>query len=123
MGELLLKGAAHLKLYLPPVVDRVMPDLGTITGGTKVLIKGSGFDVSLGGIYCKFGEEIVAAQIINLETMIQCVSPAQAATGIKSLQISVDNKIFFIGSSEYTYLEELLTVTSVTPLEQDYWGT
>jgi len=65
-----------------------------------VLVKGHNFDVSLGGIFCKFGSaDPIAASIINLEDLIMCEAPALDPPTLTptpiNLEISVDNMHHF----------------------------
>jgi hypothetical protein len=52
-------------VYPVPEISQILPETGLETGNTKVIIHGSNLDISLGGIYCKFGESIVQATIIK----------------------------------------------------------
>lgn len=48
-------GQASVMFYSPPKIAQISPKLGSTAGGTKVLISGNGFQLDLGGVWCKFG--------------------------------------------------------------------
>jgi hypothetical protein len=57
----LLPATARVLFYDPLHITKFVPDSGDIAGGTEVYIEGYNFDVSYGGIYCRFGENVVKA--------------------------------------------------------------
>ena len=40
-----------------------------------MLVHGSNFDSSLGGIYCRFGANVVLAKVIDSDRIVQCITP------------------------------------------------
>jgi len=54
----------NLLVFPPPKILQVKPNLGLLSGNTQVILHGSGFDQTLGGIYAKFGQLIVKCQSI-----------------------------------------------------------
>ena len=68
-------GTGLFKYFVPPQITNFMPKLGTIRGGTTVLIYGTGF-VQYDTILCKFGDvgTIIHATPILTNEIIQCVT-------------------------------------------------
>jgi hypothetical protein len=52
----LIQETLQFIVYPEPVTDRILPNTGFVTGQTKVILHGHDYDLSLGGIYCRFGE-------------------------------------------------------------------
>jgi len=65
----------NILVYPQPSITKIEPNLGTVRGGTQVLIHGSNFDSSLGGIYCRFGSNVVLAKVIDSDRIVQCITP------------------------------------------------
>ena len=50
-----LHGHSKIKLYSAPLVHRLHPSRGAVTGGTEVLVVGENFNFGFGAISCLFG--------------------------------------------------------------------
>ena len=57
----MLPATARVLFYDPLYIIKFEPVNGDIAGGTEVFIEGYNFDVSYGGITCKFGSVVVPA--------------------------------------------------------------
>lgn len=58
------QGSGSVYFYTPPSFSDFSPDIGSVDGGTEIVIEGEHLDVDLGGIKCKFGTEEVDAEVI-----------------------------------------------------------
>ena len=72
----MLPGTVRVLFYDPLYIIKLEPGSGDIAGGTEVYIEGYNFDVSYGGITCKFGDTIVSAMPIENFKLIKCTAPA-----------------------------------------------
>jgi len=87
-------------IYLPPEVISILPDTGTISGGTSVTITGanlgSATGVSIGGNAC-------TSRSANTATSVTCITPAGVA-GTASVLVTTlggtnqDNNLFTFGT-------------------------
>ena len=59
-----LPGTARVLFYSPLEIIKLYPYNGALAGGTEVFIEGKNFDLSFGGLYCKFGAIKVQATAI-----------------------------------------------------------
>jgi len=71
----MLPGTARVLFYDPLHIIKFEPESGDIAGGTEVYIEGHNFDVSYGGIYCRFGNAVVKALPIENYKLVKCISP------------------------------------------------
>ena len=71
----MLPGTGRVLFYDPLHIIKFEPVSGDIAGGTEVYIEGFNFDVSYGGIKCKFGDAVVQALPIENYKLIKCISP------------------------------------------------
>jgi len=95
----MLPGTVRVLFYDPLHIKKLEPVSGDIAGGTEVYIEGYNFDVSYGGIYCKFGDNVVKAMAIENFKLIRCTSPPSrwSYTNDAVLSISVDGVNYFSG--------------------------
>jgi hypothetical protein len=95
----MLPGTARVLFYDPLHITKIEPVSGDVTGGTEVYIEGYNFDVSYGGIKCKFGNNIVQAQPIENYKLIKCIAPPSrwSYTNDAVVSISVDEVNYFSG--------------------------
>jgi hypothetical protein len=95
----MLPGTVRVLFYDPLHITKIEPVSGDIAGGTEVYIEGYNFDVSYGGIKCKFGNNIVQAQPIENYKFIKCIAPPSrwSYTNDAVLSISVDEINYFSG--------------------------
>jgi hypothetical protein len=61
---------------------KIVPDMGPITGGTRVAVIGANF-VDSGSLLCKFGESSSYAHFMNANRL-ECDVPVDASTGVHS---------------------------------------
>jgi hypothetical protein len=96
-----------------PIVAAVNPNTGPTTGGTAVIITGTGFLV---GATVKFSDTPVDIVNVNSETQITVVAPAAAAAGAADVRITTT-----AGTSpqteadKYTYTSLSPKIDSITP--------
>jgi IPT/TIG domain len=95
----MLPGTARVLFYDPPHISRIEPQSGDIAGGTEVYIEGYNFDVSYGGIWCKFGQTKVEALSIEQFKLIKCTAPASAKriSNDAKVSVSIDGINFYFG--------------------------
>ena len=78
-----LEGA--LKLAVPPAVGEIMPSIGTVSGGTEVVLTGFGFEAG-----CSVHVGSVAVDVVfESETRIRIVTPPHAGEG--SVDVAIKN--------------------------------
>lgn len=63
-----------------PTVTAVSPNQGPATGGTSVMITGTGFCNGAGATSVKFGATSAVSYVVNSDTSITAISPAGAGT-------------------------------------------
>lgn len=78
--------------YRPPFVYDIDPLMGPVRGGTEVFIHGSNFE-DTGSIRCKFGEDTVPGEYININEL-KCVSPPTDKPGYVTFQVAVHEDDF-----------------------------
>ncbi len=100
----MLPATGRVLYYSPPYITKIQPSNGAYSGGTEVYIEGVNFDISYGGIFCKFGEAKVDAVLIENQRLITCTSPPAIYPPIVgqishnvSLSVSVDGLNYFSG--------------------------
>ena len=118
--------------FQPPVISLISPNLGPVTGGTLILLKGSSFmpgkynqktEVMLLGMLCKFGELASAATFIDSSTLY-CVSPMTGSVAPVNLTLSLSEGAIFTPISKSGLLKgvSLTNVASTIPNTFFYYG-
>jgi hypothetical protein len=117
----LLDADAPLFFFTPiAAVERLFPTFGPTTGGTRVLVLGSGFaslrdagraqdEVPL----CRFGSATVPAEIVN-NTLVSCASPSATLPGPVRLQLSLDGRYFSNSNAVFEFTQPV-SVSSLAP--------
>jgi len=84
-------------------VTSVDPSTGPAAGGTAVAINGSGFSLSNGTVYVRFGDQVVKGQY-GSDSVIGAISPAGADGSTVEVEVSFDGTEFSTGSNvNFTY--------------------
>ena len=76
----MLPGTARVLFYDPLHIIRFEPQSGDLSGGTEVFVEGYNFDLSYGGIWCKFDGIKVQALSIEQYKLIKCIAPPSVKT-------------------------------------------
>ena len=92
-------------------ITSVVPNNGPVTGGTTVVIQGTGF-VS-GSSFCRFGTLAAASVTFNSPTQVTVTTPVQVA-GSVSLECSNDNVNYSVSTQQFIYFA-VLSVSAVSP--------
>ena len=71
----ILPATIRVLFYALPSIIQLTPTTGDVGGGTEVFIEGNNLDVSYGGIFCRFGDQIVNAILIEQQNLIKCILP------------------------------------------------
>ena len=72
-----------------PVSARV-PHGGPLAGGTRVVVLGAGFAAfATGHLKCRFGTEVVAAELVN-ETALVCTSLARGGASLEAVEVTLN---------------------------------
>eukprot|EP00557_Chaetoceros_sp_GSL56_P007760 CAMPEP_0176504942 /NCGR_PEP_ID=MMETSP0200_2-20121128/16223_1 /TAXON_ID=947934 /ORGANISM="Chaetoceros sp., Strain GSL56" /LENGTH=986 /DNA_ID=CAMNT_0017904449 /DNA_START=284 /DNA_END=3244 /DNA_ORIENTATION=- len=92
-------------------ISMIYPTFGSMHGGTKLMIKGEGFQTSKTNVaLCRIGEEMVEAEIFN-STLATCRTPPSTSTGTVLVQITFDQGRYYIPTtSMFTYVMEPVIV-------------
>jgi len=98
--------------FVAPYVVQIVPNLGIIEGGTRVIVLGANIRDTK-EIKCRFGENIVPGNYIN-ETSVWCIAPAGAALGPVDFSLATESNHFSAGNVQYTYIKTP-TISTVTP--------
>jgi hypothetical protein len=97
-------------------VSGLSPKLGPTSGGTRLLVTGSGFKTA-GEMYCGIGGKVVSARVLN-STALECATPALSlsarSTGAAAVEVSSNGVDFTASGLEFTY-QPPVHVTSVEP--------
>ena len=96
---------AFFKFIGNPRTLAITPSTGPSTGGTKVLVSGVNF-ISSESNYCKFGDYIVDAIVIE-STMMECEAPrlVSSHTGPVDFRVSSNAAYFTTDSVPFTYTD------------------
>jgi hypothetical protein len=88
-------------------VTKAIPALGSIEGGTSVLVSGNNFPPQI-DLQCEFGTVLSPAQFIS-SSHIQCSSPKHNITGLFPLKVrSYDNSMTsFKSTASFLYVPQL----------------
>jgi len=108
-------GKDHVAWYCDPLphVERVVPSSGSVSGGTTVIITGTGF-INRNALSCRFGSQHVPALWIS-EGQISCVTPTHSVDSVM-VEITTDGRHFssWDAGARYTYTQQE-TITDVRP--------
>lgn len=95
-------------------IASIFPDAGPVTGGTGVVLRGSG-DIDGDGLTCVFGGEIDSAARWVSPTEVQCAAPEWSVAGADvSLRLELDGAKVATAPSLFHYYEEPV-VESIYP--------
>jgi hypothetical protein len=95
-----------------PTISAISPASGPTTGGTTVIIKGSGFQ---SGAVVTFGALFAASIVVNGSAQIQAVTPVQSTGAVSVRVTNPDGGTVTLGSA-FTYVAPgAPTVTGVSP--------
>nr|WP_269330170.1 IPT/TIG domain-containing protein [Kineosporia babensis] len=98
-----------------PTVSGLAPVNGPISGGTTVVITGTGFATASGAAAVQFGGLNAASYTVNSDTQITAVTPAHAAGAVGVTISTADGGTSAAtAASTFTYIA-VPTVTSITP--------
>ena len=96
----------------PPTVTSIAPAEGTTTGGTEVVIKGTGFEE---GSTVTIGAAATGVEYVG-PTELKAKTAAASAAGKDKVVVALPDGVVSTGTTEFTYVEPP-TVTSITPAE------
>ncbi|SNS18453.1 IPT/TIG domain-containing protein [Anaerovirgula multivorans] len=105
---------AEYSYWADPIITKINPEKGPITGGTQVRIDGQYF---MPGMQVKFGDQLASnVNVFNSNSSVNATTPASLVTGPVDIElINTDGtKVTAIGGFTYEGLPEV-TVTSVSP--------
>ena len=91
-------------------VTSVSPSASSLSGGTEVLVEGSGFTAA---VHCDVGGVSSAALLIN-DTHLACRSPARDAPGLVDFKVVAPGGDSSLGRVLFRYLNDV-TITSIYP--------
>ena len=96
----------------------VHPSGGFLTGGTQLLVRGTGFS-DFGGLHCVFGEVSVPATKVEAR-LLRCISPATDSEGAVTLSVSLngdlDSRTLENGNVTFDYFAPTsMVVSSLSP--------
>ncbi|HVT66039.1 MAG TPA: IPT/TIG domain-containing protein [Mycobacteriales bacterium] len=95
-----------------PTVTSVTPNLGPKSGGTTVVIKGTGFT---GATAVTFGAAGPAGFTVNSATKITAVTPAAATTGVVNVIVTAPGGTSAVSTADHYTYKALPAVTGVSP--------
>eukprot|EP00300_Choanocystis_sp_HF-7_P024547 c2602_g1_i1.p1 GENE.c2602_g1_i1~~c2602_g1_i1.p1 ORF type:complete len:1704 (-),score=279.63 c2602_g1_i1:25-5001(-) len=104
-----------------PRIHAIFPSLGPTTGGTTVVVVGSGFSAIT---HCKFGSDRVNALVIS-DLMVRCKSPTRGAGTIKlTLIAETGNKLTNLNTDNADFTFRVITtrVENVEPVSGSIGG-
>jgi alpha-tubulin suppressor-like RCC1 family protein len=96
--------------YVPPVVTKLAPQKGPLTGGTVVKLTGTNF-IGINGV--KFGPTNATSFTVKSATLITAVSPSETAAGRFAVTVTTPG-----GTSAFSYADYFKyspTVTGLSP--------
>ena len=107
-------GQLDFEYYLAPVVRRLVPSSGALSGGSTVTIQGAGFSEQ--GLRCRFGEragEDVARYMSS--SMVMCMAPSVVEAGSVIVEVSINDGADYSGEGKEYLYEKVATVDAVVP--------
>jgi len=110
-----LVGSLDFEFYFGPVVSRLVPSRGALSGGAMVTLHGTGFSGK--GLLCRFGSGIAGEGTGRYlsSTMVSCMAPSVVEAGSVIVEVSINGGADYSGGGkEYSY-EMGATVDAVLP--------
>ena len=108
-------GRLDFEYYFAPVVSRLAPSRGALSGGTMVTLHGSGFCTE--GVRCRFGNSIAGegkGRYLS-SSMVTCMAPGVTEAGSVMVEVSINDGADYSGEGrEYLY-EMTASVEAVLP--------
>jgi len=98
--------------YDEPVVSSLSPSAGTQSGGTRVVLKGQGLQMTR---FCVFGDVTVPA-IDSTPTMVSCVSPSLPTSGPVKISVGLEELALKMTGFIYTFQAQV-NLLSASPLD------
>jgi hypothetical protein len=87
---------------VPPVVGGINPNYGPTSGGTSVIITGSGF---LGASDVEFGSTAAAWFQVDSDTQIEAISPAEPAGTVDVTVTTTGGTSAIVPADQFTFVE------------------
>lgn len=100
-----------------PIITKVEPTAGPLSGGTLITIKGSDFRAPKEGerVEVYIGDRTATnVQVLNSETIIALTPPSET-TGLRDVIVINPDLATAVLKNGFTYLSSAMTVVSVTP--------
>ena len=94
---------AEFEYYAPPSVGELSPTHGPDSGGTLVLVRGTGFVVDSPSAMCRFGgDAVVSAVSVPDSTTVVCQAPSHKA-GEVAVEVTMNNVDFTSDGVRFVY--------------------
>jgi hypothetical protein len=110
-----LTGSLEFEHYFSPVVSRLVPSRGALSGGVMVTLHGTGFGIE--GLRCRFGSGVAGegkGRYMS-SSMVTCMAPSVDAAEVVVVEVSMNDGADYSGAGkEYAY-EMGATVEAVLP--------
>ena len=114
-GDAVLEASVSFEYHVEMAVHSVEPATGVVTGGTLVRVKGLGFDPNIALVVRVGTRALVSARVLG-PTMLECMTPAQALSGLLALEVSrKDNSADFTGDEVLFEYQTALRLDELAP--------
>lgn len=112
-GADLSNSSASLTVTSKSTITSLWPSSGSTRGGTRIRVRGTGFLTS-STVFCKFGNDVVSAEIVVDYTTVICVTPPSESEGSVLVQVTNNNADWTSSSVEFTFRPPI-SILSVSP--------
>ena len=107
-----LSGSLDFEYYLAPVISRLTPSRGALSGGAMVTLHGTGFLNE--GLRCKFGPGSAGegqGRYIS-SSLVSCMAPGAVEEGPVTVEVSMNAGVDYSGAGKEYMYEICLLYTS-----------
>lgn len=101
----------------PPVITGIIPKLGVTTGGTTVVISGTGFTGVTGAAGVQFGGVNAASYVVNSDTRISAVSPTHDVGTVDIIVTAPVGPSAITAADQFTYFFTPVVAGTVAPFD------
>jgi len=103
-GEMHPLASGSFEYVNEPIIENLHPSIGSVDGGTRVVLGGSGFQ---GVTHCRFNEHVVPADDLSDDSRVICVSPESDSAKDVKVQVT-NNGQDFSSSGVRSAIEQLM---------------
>lgn len=112
-GADLSNSSTSLTVTSKSTITSLWPSSGSTYGGTRIRVRGTGF-LSSSTVFCKFGNDVVSAEVVVDYTTVICMTPPSESEGSVLVQVTNNNVDWTSSGVEFTFRPPI-SISSVSP--------